>query len=63
MKIVPDITANAALNGSSFDASLTFDASQWLNSLRQTWLACKHLSRHMIYIFRFYCCIILHKYC
>lgn len=41
MKIVPDITENAALNGSSFDASLTMDASQFLMSLRQTWLACK----------------------
>lgn len=43
MKIVPDITENAALNGSSFDAGLTSDAAQWLNHLRQTWLACKHL--------------------
>lgn len=41
MKIVPDITANAALNGSSFDASLTTEATQWLQSLRQTWLSCK----------------------
>lgn len=40
MKIVPDITENAALNGSSFDASLTTDAAQWLQSLRQTYLSC-----------------------
>lgn len=40
MKIVPDITENAALNGSSFDASLTTEASQWLHSLRQTYLSC-----------------------
>ncbi|XP_031636670.1 exonuclease mut-7 homolog [Contarinia nasturtii] len=41
MKIVPDITQNAALNGSSFDASLTSDAAQWLQRLRETWLAYK----------------------
>lgn len=41
MKIVPDITENAALGGSSFDASLTTEAAQWLQSLRQTWLSCK----------------------
>lgn len=40
MKIVPDITEHAALNGSSFDASLTTEAAQWLQTLRQTWLAC-----------------------
>lgn len=49
MKIVPDITENAALNGSSFDASLTTDAAQWLLSLRQTWLACKHLLIRMTF--------------
>lgn len=41
MKIVPDITENAALNGSSFDASLTSDAADYLNRLRQTWVSCK----------------------
>lgn len=42
MKIVPDITENAALNGSSFDASLTSDALDYLQKLRQTWVSCKY---------------------
>lgn len=41
MKIVPDITEAAALNGSSFDASLSSDAAEYLSRLRQTWVSCK----------------------
>lgn len=40
--IVPDITSNAALNGSAFDATLTPDVAQWLENLRQTWNLCMY---------------------
>lgn len=40
MTIVPDITENAALNGTSFDASLHPDTSQWFEVLNQTWNKC-----------------------
>lgn len=54
MTIVPDITTNAALNGMSFDATLTDDVQKWLNGLKQTWASCKFNAlniscKHVIY--------------
>lgn len=60
MKIVPDITQNAALDGSSFDASLPVDASQWLQRLRETWLACMYLPENLsivLHFITFFVCI------
>lgn len=54
MKIVPDITVNAALNGQSFDATLPQEANQWLVSLRQTYITCK-----LVCHFNFETCIVL----
>lgn len=41
MKIIPDITANASLDGSSFDTSLTHEKLVWMEKIRSTWVACK----------------------
>lgn len=43
MKIIPDITANATLDGSSFETTLTYEKSVWLEKIRSTWVACKAL--------------------
>lgn len=40
VKIIPDITANAALDGSSFDTTLTQDKLEWMEKIRSTWVAC-----------------------
>lgn len=53
MKIVPDITANAALDGLSFDATLSLEKARWMEHIRQTWLACKFQSTFFFYFQRF----------
>lgn len=40
MTIVPDITENATLNGTSFDATLHPDVAQWVAVLQETWNKC-----------------------
>lgn len=40
VKIIPDITANATLDGSSFDTTLTQDKLEWMEKIRSTWVAC-----------------------
>lgn len=54
MKIIPAITENAALNGASFDASLSQDATQWLINLRQTWTTCKHCIQNVFSVTVFF---------
>lgn len=41
MTIIPDITANATLDGSSFDTTLSYEKAMWLEKIRSTWVACK----------------------